>query len=92
MTQTITPESEEITRPRLDDAGRAVLFKNARTANNFSDRPVPEKQLKEIYELMKWGPTGDWHSLLVVNIGHPGKDPWFGRQPQLNYDEAVRHV
>jgi 3-hydroxypropanoate dehydrogenase len=24
-------------------------------------------------------PDGRWHSTLVVNIGHPGRDPWFPR-------------
>jgi len=208
-TQVTAPGHAEITLPRLDDDGRAVLFTSARTANNFSDRPVPPEQLREIYELMKWGPTwantlplrilylttpegkarllphlapgntakagsapvtailaidstyhhhiprllpfrpemrdaldadpelrdqiavgsgwlqaayfifavravglaagpmggfdpqgvdaeffpdGDWRSLLIVNIGHPGENPWFDRLPRLNYNEAVRHA
>jgi 3-hydroxypropanoate dehydrogenase len=209
MSHTTAAESGEITLPRLDGDGRAVVFTNARTVNNFSDRPVPEEQLREIYELMKWGPTwantlplrvlylttpqgkarllphlasgntakassapvtailavdsayhhhiprllpfrpemrddleadpdlreqigvgsgwmqaayfviavraaglaagpmggfnpkgvdaeffpdGDWRSFLVVNIGHPGDNPWFGRLPRLGYDQAVRHA
>ena len=209
MTETGTPESGGVTLPRLDDDGRAVLFTSARTANNFSDRPVTDEQLKEIYELMKWGPTwantgplrilylataegkarllphldlgntakansapvnailavdntyhhhipqllpfrpqmrdaleadaelrgqiatgsgwmqaayfitavraaglaagplggfnpkgvdgeffpdGDWNSFLIVNIGHPGDNPWFDRLPRLTYDQAVRHA
>jgi 3-hydroxypropanoate dehydrogenase len=195
--------------PRLDDHGRAVLFTQARTANNFSEGAVSEEQLQEIYELMKWGPTwantlplrilfvttpegkarltphlqpgnvakataapvnailavdntfhhhiprllpfrpemrdaleddpvlrdrigtgsawlqaayfiiairaaglaagpmggfspegldaeffpaDDWHSILVVNIGHPGENPWMDRLPRLDYQEAVRHA
>jgi 3-hydroxypropanoate dehydrogenase len=66
MPQTPTPESTEISLPRLDDDGRAVLFTNARTANAFSDRPVPEEQLREIYELMKWGPT--WSNALPLRL------------------------
>ncbi|MBS4753748.1 malonic semialdehyde reductase [Nocardioides sp. zg-ZUI104] len=31
-----------------------------------------------------------WKSLLVVNIGRPGKDPWFDRLPRLEQDEVVR--
>jgi 3-hydroxypropanoate dehydrogenase len=205
MTQT----ASEITLPRLDDEGRAILFTGARTANTFSGRPVSPEQLREIYELMKWGPTwantlplrivyvttargksrllphlqpgnlakasaapvsailaadntfhhhiprllpfrpemrdaleddpllrervgsgsawlqaayfiiavraaglaagpmggfdpagvdaeffpeGDWHSFLIVNIGHPGETPWSDRLPRLEYDEAVRHA
>jgi 3-hydroxypropanoate dehydrogenase len=209
MTQITASESAGTTLPRLDDEGRAILFTSARTANTFSDRPVGEEQLREIYELMKWGPTwantvplrivyvttpqgkgrllphlqpgnagkasaapvnailavdnafhhhvprllpfrpgmrdaleadpglrerigsgsawlqaayfiiavraaglaagpmggfdsagldaeffpdGDWRSILVVNIGHPGDSPWFDRLPRLDYQEAVRHA
>jgi 3-hydroxypropanoate dehydrogenase len=44
-------------RPRLDDAGRALLFTEARTANSFSDTPVSDEELAEIWELAKWPPT-----------------------------------
>jgi 3-hydroxypropanoate dehydrogenase len=33
-----------------------------------------------------------WKSLLVVNIGHPGVDPWFDRLPRLDYDDTVTEV
>lgn len=203
MTQATISDSAEIT------LRRALLFTGARTANTFSGRPVSDGQLREIYELMKWGPTwastlplrivyvttpegksrllshlqpgeagrasaapvnailavdnafhrhvprllpfrpeigealevdsrrrepigsgcawlqaayfiiavsaaglaagpmggfepagldaeffpdGDWHSILVVNIGHPDDNPWFDRLPRLDYEEAVRHA
>ena len=35
-------------------------------------------------------PDGRWKSVLVVNIGHPGTDPWFGRLPRLDHSDAVR--
>ena len=35
-------------------------------------------------------PDGRWRSVLVVNIGHPGQDPWFGRLPRLEHEDAVR--
>jgi 3-hydroxypropanoate dehydrogenase len=35
-------------------------------------------------------PEGRWRSLLVVNIGHPGVDPWFDRQPRLEHEDVVR--
>jgi 3-hydroxypropanoate dehydrogenase len=41
----------------LDDAGRALLFTGARSANKFTDTPVTDEQLREIYELFKYGPT-----------------------------------
>jgi 3-hydroxypropanoate dehydrogenase len=35
-------------------------------------------------------PDGRWRSILVVNIGHPGESPWFGRLPRLSHTETVR--
>jgi 3-hydroxypropanoate dehydrogenase len=35
-------------------------------------------------------PDRRWHSILVVNIGHPGQDPWFDRLPRLEHEDAVR--
>ncbi len=32
---------------------------------------------------------GRFRSLLVVNIGHPGTDPWFDRLPRLDHDVAL---
>jgi len=41
----------------LDDAALDVLFREARTANSFTDEPVSDAQLQAIYELTKYGPT-----------------------------------
>jgi 3-hydroxypropanoate dehydrogenase len=35
-------------------------------------------------------PDGRWHSILVVNIGHPGPSSWFDRLPRLDQEETVR--
>jgi 3-hydroxypropanoate dehydrogenase len=35
-------------------------------------------------------PDGRWKSILVVNIGHPGEDPWFDRLPRLDHSDVVR--
>jgi 3-hydroxypropanoate dehydrogenase len=35
-------------------------------------------------------PDGRWRSILVVNIGHPGADPWFERLPRLAHEDTVR--
>jgi len=35
-------------------------------------------------------PAGRWHAILVVNIGHPGENPWFDRLPRLDQAEVVR--
>lgn len=53
MTLTDTPR----TLPRLDDAGRALLFTEARTANSFADTPVTDDELEGIWDLAKWAPT-----------------------------------
>ncbi len=37
-------------------------------------------------------PEGRWHAILVVNIGHPGPNPWFERLPRLHQQETVRWV
>ena len=34
-------------------------------------------------------PEGDWTTLLVVNIGHPGENPWFDRLPRVDADKAI---
>lgn len=41
----------------LNAAALDTLFREARTFNAFSDRPVPEDLLRQVYELAKWGPT-----------------------------------
>jgi len=33
-----------------------------------------------------------WRTQLVVNIGHPGENPWFERLPRITADDAVRIV
>jgi 3-hydroxypropanoate dehydrogenase len=64
MAATPAQASLETSLTRLNDGGRALLFTEARTANTFSDRPVTGEQLREIYELMKWGPT--WSNTLPL--------------------------
>lgn len=41
----------------LDHAAQDLLFREARTANTFSDEPVTEEQVRAIYDLVKFGPT-----------------------------------
>ena len=33
------------------------LFTEARTQNGYLDTPVPDSQLNDLYEMLKWGPT-----------------------------------
>ncbi|MCB5166881.1 malonic semialdehyde reductase [Streptomyces bambusae] len=41
----------------LDTAAQDLLFREARTANTFSDEPVTDEQVQAIYDLVKFGPT-----------------------------------
>jgi 3-hydroxypropanoate dehydrogenase len=34
-------------------------------------------------------PDGRYHAIMVVNIGHPGENPWFGRLPRLDHEDVV---
>ena len=33
------------------------IFRSVRTPNGWTDRPVEEDTVREIYDLMEWGPT-----------------------------------
>ncbi|MCC3766968.1 malonic semialdehyde reductase [Streptomyces sp. UNOC14_S4] len=41
----------------LDTAAQDLLFREARTANTFSDEPVTDEQIQAVYDLVKYGPT-----------------------------------
>lgn len=41
----------------LDETALAQLFTEARTRNDFSDKPVPEALIHKLYDLTKFGPT-----------------------------------
>lgn len=48
---------EGLDLPVLDEAGRAALFYDARSANSFRSTPVTDQELEAIWELAKWPPT-----------------------------------
>jgi 3-hydroxypropanoate dehydrogenase len=54
---TMTDTSSALVLDRLDDAGRALLFTDARTANGFAPTPVSDEELADVWELAKWGPS-----------------------------------
>ncbi len=41
----------------LDKTAQDLLFREARTANTFTDEPVTEEQVQAIYDLVKYAPT-----------------------------------
>lgn len=53
-----------------------LLFRDARTANTFSDEPVTDDQIRAIYDLVKWAPTSmNQQPLRVVLVrSDEGKD------------------
>jgi 3-hydroxypropanoate dehydrogenase len=57
----------------LDDAARALLFTEARTANTFSDEPVTDAELAAIWDLAKWGPSSANTQPLRVLYVHTGE-------------------
>ncbi|MFJ6010619.1 malonic semialdehyde reductase [Streptomyces sp. NPDC092952] len=50
----------------LDPTAQDLLFREARTANTFSDEPVTDEQIQAIYDLVKFGPTAFNQSPLRV--------------------------
>lgn len=42
---------------RVNDSGLDILFRSARTHTAWLPKPVPEELLRELYDVVKWGPT-----------------------------------
>ena len=42
---------------QLNESGRDLLFRNARTHRAWLPQPVSDDTLRELYDLMKWAPT-----------------------------------
>lgn len=45
-------------RPELTEQALNQLFVEARSHNGWSDAPVEDSKIQQLYELFKWGPTG----------------------------------
>ena len=41
----------------IDAAGLDLLFREARTHNKFTEEPVSDETLRELYDILKYGPT-----------------------------------
>ncbi|OON81355.1 malonic semialdehyde reductase [Streptomyces tsukubensis] len=52
----------------LDAAAQDLLFREAHTANTFTDEPVTEEQTQAIYDLVKYGPTAFNQSPLRITL------------------------
>ncbi|NLU66604.1 malonic semialdehyde reductase [Streptomyces sp. HNM0574] len=52
----------------LDPAAQDLLFREAHTANTFTDEPVTEEQIQAVYDLVKFAPTAFNQSPLRVTL------------------------
>ena len=41
----------------LSEEAQDLLFRQARTANSFTDEPVTDEQVQAVYDVVKYGPT-----------------------------------
>jgi 3-hydroxypropanoate dehydrogenase len=48
---------EVVMTKTLNEEGMDSLFRAARTYNEWLDKPVSDHTLRQLYGLMKWGPT-----------------------------------
>lgn len=56
----------------LDPAAQDLLFREARTANTFTDQPVSDEQMQAVYGLIKYAPTSmNTQPLRVVLLRTP---------------------
>ncbi|MFC8492191.1 malonic semialdehyde reductase [Streptomyces sp. NPDC057235] len=66
----------------LDPAAQDLLFREARTANTFTDEPVTDEQVRAIYDLVKYGPTAFNQTPLRITLV---------RSPEAR-ERLVRHM
>ncbi|HEY5290502.1 MAG TPA: malonic semialdehyde reductase [Caulobacteraceae bacterium] len=61
---------------RLDDPALGQLFRDARSRNGWKAEALPESLLREVYDLMKWGPTAanSTPARLVFVVSDEAKD------------------
>jgi len=50
-------KEELLAHPVLSDEALNILFRDARTHISWLDKPVSDDLLRQVYDLMKWGPT-----------------------------------
>jgi 3-hydroxypropanoate dehydrogenase len=75
----------------LDEAGRATLFTDARTANTFAPTPVTDAELTAIWNLAKWAPTAANTQPLRVLYVRPGdgRDKLIGHMNDGNKEKVA---
>jgi 3-hydroxypropanoate dehydrogenase len=56
-TKTADTHQENLVANALEPAALDQLFRTARTFNEWSETPIDERVVRELYDLLKWGPT-----------------------------------
>ena len=86
-------EDEDALRERIRDFGgamQAAYFLIAVRAAGLAAGPLGGFDQSSLDADLF--PEGQWSSILVVNVGHPGENAWFDRLPRLDYEEVVRRL
>jgi 3-hydroxypropanoate dehydrogenase len=56
----------------LSQDAQDLLFREARTANTFADKPVSDEHMQAVYDLVKWAPTSmNMQPLRIVLVRTP---------------------
>ena len=77
---------------RLDDSALDQLFREARSFSHWQDRPVEESVIRELYDLLKMGPTSANTSpaRFVFVTSQEAKDRLAPLMPELNQEKTRR--
>ncbi|HVG03397.1 MAG TPA: malonic semialdehyde reductase [Burkholderiaceae bacterium] len=68
----MTTHEEQLAKVQLNDSGLDLIFRQARTHNVWLSTPVPESTLREIWDVMKFGPTSaNCSPLRIVFVQSP---------------------
>ena len=67
-----------------------LLFREARTANSFTDAPVTDEQVAAIYDLVKYGPTAmNMQPLRLLLVREEGRDRLLKHMSDGNRDKTA---
>ncbi len=77
-------------RSPLDDTALDTIFREARTHYGFRPEPISEATLRELYDLLKWGPTSmnSQPARYVFVISEEGKSRLLPALSEGNRDKA----
>lgn len=75
----------------LDPVAQDMLFRSARTARAWLDRPVSDEHLADVYELLRWGPTAlNTSPLRLLRVSTPqARERLAGHLAEGNRERAL---